>query len=96
VFAPVGAALAGSIALVWYHPAASPAWLIGANLGLQILSHALTAALWGPWQARLSRDPAGSESVYLKCILASHGLRTAITTASALVLLVWAIELVGR
>ena len=92
VFAPVGLAFAGSIALIWYHPPRSPAWAIWGALGFQLASHALTAALWGPWQARLSRDPRGSESPYLAKTLATHWIRTALINAYALVLLVWTVN----
>ncbi len=34
IFAPLGLALAGSTALIWVHPAGSPAWAIWGNLGV--------------------------------------------------------------
>ena len=93
IFAPVGFALAGSAALVWYHPTGSPAWAIWGNLGCQVLSLVLTAIWWGRWQGCLARDPRGAQSPYLARILATHWLRTLLINACALCLLVWVIEL---
>ena len=87
VLAPVALAYATSIALFWYHPAQQPRWGIIGFFCLQTLSAALTALYWGPWQAALSRDPAGSESRYLRSILRTHWLRTALITCSGVVLL---------
>ena len=56
IFAPVGLALCGGVALVWYHPSSSPVWAIWANLTCQALAIVLTAILWGQWQAKLSND----------------------------------------
>jgi hypothetical protein len=92
VFAPLGVAFAGSIALVWYHPAGSPAWAIWTNLGLQLLSHVLTALTWGRWQAGLSKDPLGSRSPYLTKILRTHWMRTLIVNAYAVVLFIWMVQ----
>ncbi|MBV8063293.1 MAG: hypothetical protein JOY51_06830, partial [Nevskia sp.] len=76
IFAPLAAALLGSIALIGYHPAGSPPWAIWGNLACQLLSHALTAATWGRWQARLAADPRGAQGIYLTRILATHWIRT--------------------
>lgn len=89
VFIPVGLALAGSTALIWFHPARSPSWGIWGGVGFQLASLVLTGALWGPWQAALSRDEQGPESRYLARILETHWLRTLLVNASALVLLLW-------
>jgi len=91
VFVPVGLSLAGSVALIWYHPEGSPAWCIWGNLSFLVLSDALTAALWGPWQAKLSKDSRGPESPYLAKILKTHWLRTALINAYAFILLAWAV-----
>jgi hypothetical protein len=93
VFAPLLAALIGSITLIWYHPAGSPAWAIWGNLGCQLASHALTAALWGPWQAKLSGDAAGGRSLYLTRILQTHWIRTLLISAYGAILLAWAIKI---
>jgi hypothetical protein len=95
IFTPVGLALIGGIALVWYHPSSSPVWAIYANLACQILAIVLTAFLWGRWQAKLSKDPLGSQSPYLKKILATHWIRTLLINASALILLAWALQIFG-
>jgi hypothetical protein len=93
IFAPLAGAFAGSIALIWFHPAGSPDWAIWANLGLQLASHILTTFFWGRWQGKLSRDPRGPASPYLRRILATHWLRTLLINAYALVLLAWTIRI---
>ena len=92
VLAPVALSFAGSIALVWYHPAGSPRWAIWGNLACQLLSHGLTVAFWGRWQARLSRDPLGAESPFLAKILATHWIRTLLITANGAFFLAWSIQ----
>jgi hypothetical protein len=92
VFAPVGLALAGAVTLLWFHPAASPRWCIWGGLACQLASLFLTAALWGPWQAALSRDERGPDSPYLKRILSTHWVRTLLINANAFVLLCWTLE----
>lgn len=94
VFAPLAAALAGSILLIWHHPAGSPAWAIWGSLGCQIMSHILTAFLWGPWQAQLSQDPTGGKSAYLALILKTHWIRTLLINAYGMIMLAWAIVVV--
>src|SRR5665213_798768 len=81
VFLPVGLALAGSIALIWYHPANSPSWLVWSAPVSQLTSLVLTAILWGPWQARLSKDPLGPQSPLLARILSTHWIRTLLINA---------------
>ncbi|MBV8343477.1 MAG: hypothetical protein JO190_00600 [Candidatus Eremiobacteraeota bacterium] len=95
VLAPVALAFAGSLALIWYHPAGSPIWALAGVFGCQFASVILTALTWGPWQAALSRDPLGSRSPYLRRILRTHWLRTALITASGFLLLAWVIVLVS-
>ena len=92
IFAPVGIGLVGSIALVWYHPAGSPAWGIWGGLASQLATHLLTAAFWGRWQAALSGDERGPESPYLARILATHWIRTSLVTAYGLIVLVWTVR----
>jgi len=94
IFTPVGLALAGSVALIWYHPLGSPAWAIWGVPSAQSLSLVLTAVYWGPWQARLSKDPLGPRSAYLDKILETHWVRTFLINASALMLLAWVLQLV--
>ena len=95
IFAPLGLALAGSVTLVWYHPPGSPSWAIWSSLGAQLISHILTAVLWGRWQAKLSKDSAGGRSPYLAKILNTHWVQTFLINAYALILLVWVIKLYG-
>lgn len=92
VFLPLGLAMIGSIALIWYHPAGSPPYAIWSNLLCQIASHVLTAFTWGPWQAKLSRDEMGGESLYLARILRTHWIRTLLISGYGVILLVWAIQ----
>jgi hypothetical protein len=92
IFAPLGVMFAGSIALVWVHPAGSPAWIAWGALGVQLTSHLLTAILWGPWQARLSRDERGAEGPYLRRILATHWIRTFLINVYGFILLGWSIR----
>ena len=92
VFAPVGVTFAGSIALLWVHPAGSPAWIGWSALACQLASHTLTATMWGPWQARLSRDDRGPEGPYLNKILATHWIRTLLINVYGFILLGWAVH----
>ena len=94
IFTPVGIALAGSIALIWYHPVGSPVWAIWGVPFAQILSLLLTAVMWGPWQAKLAKDPLGAKSPYLAKILATHWIRTFLINASAILLLGWVLRVV--
>lgn len=94
VFTPVGLSLMGSIALIWYHPNASPGWAIWGNLVLLLVSHVLTVVFWGPLQAKLSKDPLGSTSPFLYKILRTHWIRTALINGHALTLFIWAIKIV--
>jgi hypothetical protein len=88
VLLPVGLTLAGSLALIWYHPPFIPRWAVIGNAGCQLLSVILTTVLWAPWQVALSRDPAGPASRYLERILGTHWLRVLVITAGALCLLI--------
>lgn len=90
IFAPVFLAMVGGVTLLWYRPAGSPTWCAGTALGLQALSATLTVVMWGPWQAKLARDPLGPASPYLERILRTHWLRTLLINAYAAVLLYWA------
>jgi len=92
IFTPLGAALIGSIALIWYHPQASPGWAIWGNLVCQLISHLLTGIYWGRWQAKLSKDHRGPASPYLAKILRTHWIRTLLINAYGLILLSWAIQ----
>ena len=92
IFLPVGLALAGSIALIWYHPGDSPVWAMWGALSCLIAVYALTGLLWGRWQAKLSEDPLGSASRYLDKILSTHWIRTALISGYALILLPWVME----
>src|SRR5579872_1465061 len=92
IFAPLGLALAGSIALVWYHPQGSPEWAIAGNLAAQVVSHLLTGIFWGRWQAKLGKDQRGPASPYLTKILATHWVRTLLINVYGFILLFWTIH----
>lgn len=94
IFTPVGLALLGSIALIWYHPMGSPNWAIWGVFLCQVVSLVLTAIFWGQWQAKLSKDARGSQSPYLAKILKTHWLRTLLINAYAFILLAWVIKLI--
>ena len=96
VLLPVALALAGSIVLIWYRPVNSPVWAVWCAPAFQIASHALTALLWGRWQAKLSKDPLGPASPWLTSILATHWIRTMLINAYAFTLFIWTIVSVGR
>jgi hypothetical protein len=95
IFAPVGIALVAGIVLIWFHPIGYPIWSIVGALSFQGFSIGLTAMFWGPWQARLAQDPLGPASPYLKLILGTHWVRTALINLYALFLLAGAIAWLG-
>jgi len=88
ILTPLGVALAGSIALIWFHPEASPNWAIWGNLFCQLAAHLLTALYWGRWQAMLANDDRGPASPCLVKILATHWVRTLLINPYGLILLV--------
>ena len=92
VLGPLALAFVGGVVLIWFHPAGSPAWGVWSALGLQAASGLLTAAFWGRWQAKLSRDLAGPDSVYLGRFLRTHWIRTLLITGYAAVLLAWSLR----
>ena len=95
IFAPVGLALLGNLALIWYRPNDSPAWCVWAALVLQSLSAGLTAVFWGRWQAKLAKDERGADSPYLAKILETHWVRTLLINGYAIVFLIWAAKVFG-
>ena len=92
ILAPLGLALVGSIGLVWFHPSGSPDWAIIGSLAFLASSLMLTAIFWGKWQAKLSRDSAGPQSIYLAKVIRTHWVRTVLVNAYAFVMLAWAIR----
>ena len=79
--------------LFFYHPAVSPVWAIWGNLICQVLSHLLTGAMWGRWQAALSTDPLGAQGPVLAKILRTHWIRTGLINAYAFILFTWVVFL---
>lgn len=94
VFIPVGLSFIGAVLLFWYHPGSFPLWQIWAAFLLQLTSHLLTALLWGPWQAKLSKDSTGGKSQWLSKILKTHWVRTLLITGYAVMLLLICIEVI--
>lgn len=92
IFVPVGLALVGTVVLIGYRPHDVPVQEIWIVLFIQIFTHFLTAILWGPWQAKLSKDELGSQSPYLDKILKTHWLRTALISAYGFMFLYIAIQ----
>ena len=95
VFIPVGISFIGSITLFWYHPGQISIAEIWIAFTSQFLSHLLTGIFWGPWQARLSKDESGGGSPYLKKILKTHWIRTALINVYALILLYMTIQVLS-
>ena len=50
----------------------TPRWAVWANVGAQLCSHLLTAALRGPWQGQPADDPLGADSPFLADIARTH------------------------
>ena len=46
----------------------------------------LTAIFWVKWQAKLSRDSTGPQSIYLAKIIKTHWVRTVLVNAYAFVM----------
>lgn len=95
VLAPVTFTFVGAVALIFYHPPASPVAAIWGALACVVASDFLTAILWGPWQAKLSKDDRGGASPYLAKILSTHWIRTLLITGYGVILLVWTIRVLG-
>lgn len=51
--------------------------------------------IWGPWQAKLSKDSRAPQSPYLAKILKTHWLRTFLINAYALILFIWLLLMVS-
>lgn len=87
VFIPVGLSFIGSIALFWYRPASVPPSGLVLAFVFLASSNILTGAMWGPWQAKLSKEDQGGESRYLKLIVRTHWIRTFLINAYGFTLL---------
>jgi hypothetical protein len=87
VLAPVVVSLLCAFGLLWYRPNGVPSSAVIVNVTAQTLSAILTGIYWGRWQAALSRDPLGAQSPYLRKILRTHFVRTALITLAACSLL---------
>ena len=80
---------AGSVALIFWHPAGSPAAAIRAAVACQVLTQILTVLFWGRWQSALRTDPAGPASPLLARLIRTHWLRAVLVSAYAGVLAAW-------
>jgi hypothetical protein len=85
----IGLSLAGSIALIWYHPAGTPRWAISASVLCQVLTQVLTLFVWGRWQADLRSDLSGPDSPVLDRMIRTHWLRAVLVSTYAVILVVW-------
>jgi hypothetical protein len=86
---PIGLGLAGSIALIWYHPAGTPAWAIRAAVLCQVVTQVLTLLFWGRWQAQLRVESNGPDSPVLARLVRTHWMRAVLVSAYAAILIVW-------
>jgi hypothetical protein len=86
---PIVLSAAGSVALIGYHPAGSPAWAIRAGVACQAVTQALTVLFWGRWQANLRTDADGPRSVALARLVRTHWVRAVLVTAYAGILVAW-------
>ncbi len=92
IFAPLVLTFMGAVTLLRYHPAASPRGLMWGAFASLLASHLLTATMWGPWQAKLSRDDRAPAGPYLRKILATHWIRTLLINVYGFILLAWTIR----
>lgn len=94
IFPVAAIALVGSIAMVWWRPegvAAATVWL---NLGLQVITAALTIAFWGRWQGQIhyARMPDGVlDPMYVR-VMSTHWIRAALITLNGLLVLWMLVE----
>jgi hypothetical protein len=81
----------GSVALLWIHPPATPAWALRTGVALQVAMWLLSALLWGRWHLQLGQVWRGDGTLNptYERILQTHWLRVGIVTAFAIVEL-WA------
>jgi hypothetical protein len=92
----IGLSLAGSIALIWCHPAGTPKWAIWASVLCQVLTQVLTLFFWGRWQANLRSDLSGPDSPVLDRLIRTHWLRAVLVSAYAVILIVWMVTVLRR
>jgi hypothetical protein len=86
---PIVLSAAGSVTLIWYHPAGSPAWAIRAGVACQAATQVLTLLFWGGWQADLRTDVEGPASSVLARLIRTHWVRAVLVSAYAAVLAAW-------
>jgi len=92
----IGLGLAGSIALIWYHPTGTPAWAIWASVLCQVLTQVLTLFFWGRWQAQLRSGLSGPDSPVLDRLVRTHWVRAGLISANALILVLWMVTVLRR
>lgn len=91
IFPVAGLGLFGSFAMLWWRPAGVAASLLWSNALVQLVTHALTIAFWGRWQAatHFARLTDGTlDPIYVR-IMDTHWIRAALITLSCLLVL-WA------
>ena len=82
ILVPSALNLVAAILLLRFTPAGVPLWLLWLAAGLYLLMTILTAAWWGPQQAKL-KDP---RSPRLNFVVRTHWVRTALVSAFGLAL----------
>lgn len=80
LFVPSALVFLGGLYLLFVPPAGVPEWLLGLAFGMYLLMYVLTAAWWGPQQAKL----ADTASPRFRLIIRTHWLRTALVSGYAL------------
>jgi hypothetical protein len=98
IFPVAGVAFIGSFALLWWRPAGVAAWLLWANIAVQLVTHTLTIAFWGRWQARthFARLMDGTLDPTYARIMDTHWVRAVLITVSGLLVLWMMIEHLSR
>lgn len=84
IFVPGAFALLGGILLLHFRPSGTPGSLLGAGLGLYVLMYLLTAAWWGPQQAKMKT----TDSPRFALLNRTHWIRTALVSGYGVLLIV--------
>ncbi len=87
VFPVAAVAFFGAFALIWWRPAGVSSAAVWLNIAIQVLIYALTAMLWGRWQAQThyaTLPGGGLDPMYLRG-MGTHWIRAALITMSGLI-----------
>jgi hypothetical protein len=83
LFVPSGFAFVGGLLLLFFPPPYVPEWLLALGFGMYVLTYVLTAAWWGPQQAKL----VDTWSPRFRLIIRTHWVRTGLISGYGLCLL---------